>query len=515
MRLGLTQWPCSPTARSSLSARTPSPHNSDFAVARYNTDGSLDTTFGTGGTVITDFGDDAAAFDVALQSDGKIIAVGRSGVNTYHDFALARYNPDGSLDTTFGTGGTVTTNFEGDEQGDPWDGDDEANGVALQPDGKIVVVGGGAPGVGAEFALARYNTDGSLDTTFGTGGTVTSGFGVAFGVALQPDGKIVAVGVFSSQGGFALARYNSDGSLDTTFGTDGKATADFGSGSILYGVALQTDGKIIAVGSGGPSDNRRSVLTRYNSDGSLDTTFGTGGTVTTDFGGRDWTREVALQTDGKIIAVGTGGAIGNLDFALARYNSDGSLDATFGTGGKVTTDFGGDSGASGVALQTDGKIIAVGSNGDFALARYQGDSGASAGVDVSVAKAGPATVKVGHRVSYTVTVTNNSTTAPATGLTLTDTLTGPGRLRSVTPSQGTCTRTTTSASCVLGTLAPGTSATVTVVVQPTATGTISDTATAHAAEPDPAQENNSATATTTVSPKKCHPGKHEGHHKPR
>ncbi|GAA2230375.1 hypothetical protein GCM10010104_24650 [Streptomyces indiaensis] len=442
----------------------PSPQNSDFAVARYNTDGSLDTTFGTGGTVITDFGDDAAAFDVALQSDGKIIAVGRSGVNTYHDFALARYNPDGSLDTTFGTGGTVTTNFEGDEQGDPWDGDDEANGVALQPDGKIVVVGGGAPGVGAEFALARYNTDGSLDTTFGT---------------------------------------------------DGKATADFGGGSILYGVALQTDGKIIAVGSGGPSDNRRSVLTRYNSDGSLDATFGADGTVTTDFGGRDWTREVALQTDGKIIAVGTGGAIGNLDFAVARYNSDGSLDATFGTGGKVTTDFGGDSGASGVALQTDGKIIAVGSNGDFALARYQGDSGASAGVDVSVAKAGPATVKVGHRVSYTVTVTNNSTTAPATGLTLTDTLTGPGRLRSVTPSQGTCTRTTTSASCVLGTVTPGTSATVTVVVQPTATGTISDTATAHAAEPDPAQENNSATATTTVSPKKCHPGKHEGHHKPR
>ncbi|WP_187645768.1 DUF11 domain-containing protein [Streptomyces sp. TRM49041] len=420
--------------------------------------GDLDPTFGTGGMVTTHItgGVVDVAFGVAVQADGKIITVGGSFSPHNSDFAVARYNTDGSLDTTFGTGGTVTTHFEDDGTGNPWAGDDVAHGVAVQTDGKIVVVGSGAPGVATEFGLARYNTDGSLDTAFGTGGKVTTDFSsgaVAFGVALQTDGKIVAVG--SGLGGFGLARYNIDGSLDTAFGTGGKVTTDFDGGATAFGMALQTDGKIVAAGLGGPNDNR--------------------------------------------------------DFALARFNSDGSLDTAFGTGGKVTTDFDGDAAAYGVAVQADGKIIAVGGNGwDFALARYQGDGGAPAGVDVSVAKAGPTTVKLGHRISYTVTVTNTSTASPATGLTLTDTLTGPGQLQSATPSQGTCTPTTTSASCAMGTLAPGASATVTVVVKPTATGTISNTATAHAAEPDPAQENNTATATTTVNPKKCHPGKQHG-----
>ncbi|MGW3624911.1 calcium-binding protein [Streptomyces sp. NPDC000880] len=496
----------------------------DFALARYNTDGSLDTTFDTDGKVTTDFGSgsDDVALGVAVQADGKIVAAGLSNSGGSYDFALARYNTDGSLDTTFDTDGKVTTDFGGSG--------DEAHGVALQTDGRIVAVGQSGSGGVEDFALARYNTDGSLDTTFDTDGKVTTDFGSgtddeARGVALQTDGKIVAAGLSNSAGDydFALARYNTNGSLDTTFDTDGKVTTDFGtSDDQAYGVALQTDGKIVAAGQSDPGGISDFALARYNTNGSLDTTFDTDGKVTTNFAGSDdGAFGVALQTDGKIVAAGQSGSGGIDDFALARYNTDGSLDTTFDTDGKVTTDFGSgsDDAAFGVALQTDGKIVAAGfsdssGNSDFALARYQDGGSAPVGVDVSVTKTGPTTVKLGHHISYTVTVTNTSTTNSATALTMDDTLTGPGRLRSATPSQGTCTTTSTSATCTLGTLTPGASATVTVVVKPTATGTISDTATADAAEPDPVPDNNTANATTTVNQKGCPPCKPKEHQKP-
>ncbi len=280
------------------------------------------------------------------------------------NFALARYNPNGSLDTSFSGDGKQVTDFSF--------GTDRANGVALQGDGKIVAVGQ----VGGSFALARYNANGSLDTSFSGDGQQTTDFGgsgFANGVALQTDGKIVAVGSdHDIDGDFALARYNTDGSLDTSFSGDGKQTTGFGGADRATEVALQADGKIVAVGFDDEVFNGGFALARYNTDGSLDTSFSGDGKQTTEFGGRDGANGVALQGDGKIIAVGMGGVDG--DFALARYNPNGSLDPSFSGDGKKTTEFGGSDRATGVALQADGKIVAVGFDdefgGDFALARY-------------------------------------------------------------------------------------------------------------------------------------------------
>jgi uncharacterized delta-60 repeat protein len=345
----------------------------DFALVRYIADGSLDPSFDSDGKVTTDFGGFDTASAVVVQSDGRIVAAGRSFSSSSGDFALARYNADGSLDTTFGNGGKVTTDLGGF---------DAAFGVALQADGKIVAAGQG--GAGGGFALARYNADGSLDPSFGSGGEVTThftgGVEVAIAVAIQLDGKIVVTGQTFSGGfqQFALARYNADGSLDTTFGSGGILMTDFGLGSGFGGaLVIQPDGKVVAAGRAGTDF----VLARYNGDGSPDASFGSGGMVTTDFGGAafDAAFGVALQPNGKIVAAGGTFSFPSADFALARYKADGSLDPSFGTGGKVTTDFGAFDVASAVALQADGKIIAAGQGGagsDFALARYLGDTSA-------------------------------------------------------------------------------------------------------------------------------------------
>jgi uncharacterized delta-60 repeat protein len=346
--------------------------------------GDLDPTFGDGGKVITEFPGSGGqyGFSVALQPDGRIVAAGGSAGG----FALARYNSDGSLDSSFGQNGTVTTSFGGNLE--------NASSVALQSDGRIVAAGyTWPPGtLGARFALARYNTDGSLDTSFGTDGKVITSFGgaysEAFSVAVQADGRIVAAGTGSSGDAprFALARYNSDGSLDTSFGSGGLVTTSFGGSGddLIQGMTLQPDGRIVAVGFATPvSGSATFALARYNSDGSLDTSFGSGGLVTTSFLGMfDRAQSVAVQPDGRIVAAGFT-QVGYLDynFALARYNSDGSLDGSFGTDGKVLTSFGGsyfDAEAYSVALQTDGRIVAagfgyVGFTSQFGVARYNSD----------------------------------------------------------------------------------------------------------------------------------------------
>jgi uncharacterized delta-60 repeat protein len=329
-----------------------------FAAGAQAAPGDLDPTFSGDGKQTTDFGGvDRAAAAVVRQADGKIVAVGIAGA----DFGLARYNPNGSLDTTFSGDGKQTTDFENG---------DAAYAVALQADGKIVAVGIAIRETGDEaFALARYNPNGSLDTTFSGDGRQTTDLGridSAMGVAIQANGKIVAVG--SGNGNFALARYNPNGSLDASFSGDGKERTDFGGGDAANGVAIQANGKIVAVGRDGSSAGRDFALARYNPNGSLDTTFSGDGKQTTDFGGIDRANGVALQGNGKIVAVGAG----NGNFALARYNPNGVLDTTFLGDGRQTTDFfGGGDAANGVALQANGKIVAVGRAGDdFALARY-------------------------------------------------------------------------------------------------------------------------------------------------
>jgi len=323
---------------------------------------------------------DEGADVIAVQSDGRIVMVGHSsawGSGTGYDFALARYNSDGSLDTSFGTDGKVTTDF-----GSSYD---HANGVAIDADRRIVVVGASFQSTSYDFALARYNSDGSLDTSFGTGGKVTtdfnSSYNYAHGVAID-GGKIVLVGRTGDD--FAVARYNSNGSLDVTFGGDGKVTTDFG-GAFACALDVAIDGgKIVVAGcsrQGGTGEDF--ALARYNSNGSLDTTFDGDGKVTTDFGGSvDVANGVAVDAAGKIVVAGysyQGEAGLQTDFGLARYNADGSLDTTFGTGGLVTTDFGFNDTACGVAIDGDGKIVLGGhSRYDFALARYEADFGVGA-----------------------------------------------------------------------------------------------------------------------------------------
>jgi uncharacterized delta-60 repeat protein len=354
--------------------------------------GALDPGFGAGGLVTTDFaGSLDAANAVAVQADGKIVAAGFAFTGgTNFDFALARYNPDGSPDAGFGTNGRVTTDFFGST--------DVARAIALQPDGKIVVAGEAQrlDASGFDFALARYNADGSLDASFGAGGKVTTGFGSSFdnahALALQPDGRIVVAGetiAVGTSNDFALARYNADGSLDASFGVSGKVTTDFaGRADSAAGVVLQPDGRIVVTGfASGAATGTDVALARYNGDGSLDTTFGTGGLVTTDFSGgtvplnNDGAASVALQPDGKIVVAGfTTRELTFVDFALARYNADGSLDAGFGQGGTAVLSFLGNGdvdAASGLAIQADGKIVVGGTTAtatqDFGLARYDAD----------------------------------------------------------------------------------------------------------------------------------------------
>jgi uncharacterized delta-60 repeat protein len=267
-----------------------------------------------------------------LQADGKIIAAGTVfvdfiiGESSNTDFALARYNSDGTPDTTFGSGGQVMTDFVGVE--------DDAFSVLIQPDGKIVAVGSANdPVTNYDFAAARYLSNGALDTTFGAGGKVRTDFGDqnfdrARSAALQTDGKIVAAGFAISHGGgvqnFAVARYTSAGVLDTTFSNDGLTQIDFGDCcQSANKVLLQSDGKIITVGYANTEDSDSDfLLARLSSRGALDTTFGIGGKVRTSFGDLNGGANGAvLQPDGKIVAVGFQATFTTVraEFALARY----------------------------------------------------------------------------------------------------------------------------------------------------------------------------------------------------
>lgn len=402
----------------------------DFALARYNTDGSPDESFGTGGKVITPIGSDRdEATSLAIEVDNKIVVAGVSyNASTGGDFALVRYNANGTLDTNsdgdpanhFDTDGKVTTDITGRL--------DYATGVALSG-GTIVAAGfayGSSPdclGCGDEhdFALVRYSrADGSLVTSFGTGGKVTTditGFSYddyALDLVIQGDDKIVAAGfaMNPSTGAMysALARYiPTTGSLDTTFGQDldengskdGRLTTSFpnSSSSRANSVALQPDGKIVVAGANGSASSSSSdfALARYDTSGNLDATFdGDGdsdGMLLTDFSGsEDGANDVAIQGDGKIVVAGfaVNGST-NKDFSLARYNADGSLSTTFGGDGKATTDITGNSEeAYGLAFQSDGKIVAAGEANlsGSAIARYYGGDDATAPTVQSVSPTG-------------------------------------------------------------------------------------------------------------------------------
>ena len=367
----------------------------DFAIVRYNANGTLDTTFGGGdGIVTTDFGNsDNAALSMALQSDGKIVVAGYSlNPGTNFDIAVGRYNADGTPDTSFGTGGLVMTDFGSTNQA--------AVSVVLQSNGKIVVAGYSTnPGNDLDFAIVRYNADGTLDTTFGGGdGIVTTDFSTssdyASSIALQSDGKIVVAGnaTISGHSDFAVARYNGNGTPDTSFSGDGKVTTNLSpTSSDASSLALQSDGKIVVAGGTSITGPYDFSLVRYNADGTPDTSFGTDGNgiVITELSvGYDYAIAMTLQNDGKIVATGVSNISGVQNVALLRYNANGTLDTSFSGDGIVTTQIGNlDSFASAIALQSDGKIVAAGavsiSNNydfEFAVVRYLA-SGSTAPAD--------------------------------------------------------------------------------------------------------------------------------------
>ncbi|WP_238254220.1 beta strand repeat-containing protein, partial [Methylobacterium bullatum] len=346
----------------------------DFAVVRYNADGSLDTSFGTGGKILTPVGTGTSTDvgqSVTVQADGKIVVAGQGAGSDGQDFAVVRYNADGSLDTSFGTGGKILTPVGTGMS------NDIGQSVKVQADGKIVVAGYGV-GNGDDFAVVRYNTDGSLDTSFGTGGKILTPVGTGTSndggnsLTVQADGKIVVAGYGEgSETGtdFAVVRYNADGSLDTSFGTGGTILTPVGTGtSTDFGnsVTVQADGKIVVAGYGtGFYSGTDFAMVRYNANGSLDTTFGSSGKILTPISmgpSADYAYSVTVQADGKIVVAGQGFSAGTSnDFAVVRYNADGSLDTGFGTGGKILTSVGtgSDTGQS-VTVQADGKIVVAG-----------------------------------------------------------------------------------------------------------------------------------------------------------
>lgn len=322
-------------------AKRPVGARPNFALARYQTDGNLDASFSGDGKTLIEFGT-SEAFAVAVQPDGKIVVAGYDlsfTTGTQSNFAVARTNGDGTLDTSFDSDGKVSTDF--------LMGNDIAFDVALQPDGKIVAAGTkdiADSGV-QDFALARYNENGSLDASFGSGGKVTTDFfsnlDDAKAVAIQPDGKIVAGGsaVTAMGTSFALARYQSNGSLDESFDGDGKVVTDFGGAfSAISDIVIQTTGKIIAVGKALGQNLNGFVLARYKKDGSLDPAFDFDGKKITEFensvGGAGATA-AALETDGRLIVAGTFSTTASaivrylLGTAIADFDGDGTTDLSF------------------------------------------------------------------------------------------------------------------------------------------------------------------------------------------
>lgn len=340
--------------------------NYDFVIVRFNSDGTLDNSFGTSGITTTNILKYNFIYSIQIQTDGKIIAAGSVDSGTNSDFAIARYNTDGSLDNTFGTNGVVITPIGS--------GHEYAKSCVIQNDGKIIA---GGPTIDANyngrFALVRYTSNGTLDAGFGTSGKfifsmISNNDDQLSSIKLQPDGKIVCVGISISSiydYYYAVARCTVTGMLDNSFGTNGKVitkTNSNGSENSLESIEIQADGKIIVAGTAIYVAPQFCVI-RYNPNGTLDNTFGNMGTALCDFynTGNNSGGRILLQTDGKIIVAGRGyDSNSKAVCLLARFSPSGVLDNSFGTTGRVTNPE--IAGASAGLLQTDGKIVVCGGN---------------------------------------------------------------------------------------------------------------------------------------------------------
>ena len=361
--------------------------------------GELDTSFdGTGKLQFSiDPEHNDRATQAAIAPDGKIVVVGTTDVAGNENYELARVNANGTLDKSFSVDGL-------EHVGSKPGVEDIGGSVVVLPDESIVVTGEAnatekQEGGNGDFFTEELNPDGSQNESFAkaTGGASTVNFGgedIANDMVRQPDGKLVIVGSTSTDGGdFAIARLNADGSLDTSFGNGGKQTVNFGGIDAAEKVALTAEGKIIVVGEGGLDNNM--AITRLNSDGSIDTSFGSFGEEQVDFGGTDTATGVALQPDGKILLEGTTSAVGEGDLAVARLNPNGGLDSSFSGDGKLTLGYGAPNEfGTGVVVQQNGRIVVMGDadvNHDFVVSRLNADGS----VDTSFGHNGTATVDYG------------------------------------------------------------------------------------------------------------------------
>lgn len=354
----------------------------DGGLAKFNADGTLDTSFNGTGVVEAVYRRMATA--MAVQADGKAVLAGDVYNGTYYDTVIFRYNSDGSVDETFGDQGQVVISL-GDQR------QDHFTSVAMLPDGKIVAAGytGTSNPETADIVLFRFNFDGSLDNSFGAGGKVIShpcsaSVAKASGIALQTDGKIVVSGSCESP---IIARFNTDGSLDSSFGNKGAVTVPGVEVGNVSDVKIQNDGRIVAAGYSNTTQLRSAFLVvRLMQDGSADPSFNGDGVVIQPLGtGEDWAHSLALQTDGKIVAAGYGKNGDVYEFKIVRFNTDGDLDkGSWGEKGITSLGFQGDGYAYAAALDTRGRVVAGGyAGGLFGLARFTTDAAPVAFVSVS------------------------------------------------------------------------------------------------------------------------------------
>lgn len=336
-------------------------------------DGSLDLGFGNNGKVLTSIASSptSSATDIKVQDDGKIIVAGISVIGQIVKFLVLRYEANGSLDNSFGNSGIVTTAFGQDS--------DYAMSLAIQNDGKIIVAGYSyydySNYLYSEFALVRYNSDGSLDNSFGNSGKLTIaptlGTNECHDIVIQDDGKIVLFGHsynigFGDGNSFTTIRLNTDGSLDNGFGTNGMVKTDIGIYDSSGSISIQTDGKIVVAGYSGSAGMEHASLVRYNIDGSIDNSFGNNGLIITPIANKALKiKSLAIQNDGKILTGGYSYFNQESDFFVMRYNLNGEIDNGFGLGGIVNIDFSNSVDAcTSLEIQNDGKILLAGYTGD-------------------------------------------------------------------------------------------------------------------------------------------------------
>ncbi|MGH3656851.1 MAG: kelch repeat-containing protein, partial [Micromonosporaceae bacterium] len=474
-----------------------SPSNSDWRLTRLNTNGTVDTSFGSNGVVTTDLSLGDVLTDVVVQSDGKILIAGSTRTPGFNRvFTLARYEPNGIPDATFGVAGVVTTTLQSDSA---------ANAVAVQTDGKIVAAGHATDGTGRAFAVVRYLANGSLDATFGANGsvvtTVAGGPGTgAYGLAVLADGKLVVSGCSGSNADgncsrLTLARYGSTGALDSAFGTTGIAVGPTGLNGSGGRLAVQESAnpaqvKLVTVGSGAATQ----LAARFSATGALDASFGGDGVVDTVAGSAN---AVLVDSEGRVSVAGSRSD----RFLIGRHDETGAMDGAFGENGVVTTGFAGHAGITDMLSQPDGRIVAVGvAEGRFAVARYETAPAGGEVADVSASAAdSPDPVGSGGTLTYNLGVANNGPDS-AYRLVATAALPAGSAFVSATPSQGLCTEASGTLTCELNGLVAGASLTVTVVVNPGPSGQAVLNLAVSTSSSDPSSGNNGATATTTVTP---------------